>query len=138
MLTVIKPTQKEFMCDCTLTYMDGDHIDYLDIIHDDLIAIPFQEGFNRISRLSLKNPVKGSFCELLKEYFKSFHGIYSDTDELVGIQLFKIIKSVFTSFFNIPPTEKIIHSISFVYNDNTVTIGSVSLIVGGIKIKLDI
>nr|DAR84736.1 MAG TPA: hypothetical protein [Caudoviricetes sp.] len=138
MLDVIKPQYKEFSCYCSICYAktkrDGKRCDCGGYI----TAIPFRDIFIRENKIARHAWWCGSAYLLLKEYFRSFYGIYSDMKNPPIVDFKKIVKTITYTFFNIPKSKKVILDMTIVDTDMVLTIKEIKLFFGGEELILDL
>ena len=144
MLEVIKPVQSDFNCFCNLTVHNQDIINgrlassrNVPNSNQTEVSLKFQDSIRQIESIRVHEWSKGSFYILLKEYFRSFIGLYDMPSETNMLEMYKIIKTLVYTHFGLPRQHKFIRKIAFKDFDRTITIESISLLIGGKEYSID-
>lgn len=144
MLEVIKPNQNDFNCWCLL-YINT-KTDIIEGVYKSLnishtlttLCIPFRTAIGNIKRVKHHYWELGSFYYLLKEYFRSFYGIYTNKTHSNEVEFYKIIKTIIYTYFSLPKTHSLIQNITFNDIDQTLTIRTITLKLGGTVLELEL
>lgn len=144
MLEVIKPVQSDFNCYCNLTVHNQDIINgqfasgiSVPNTNQTEVSLKFQDSIKQIESIRVHEWSKGSFYILLKEYFRSFIGIYDMPSETNMLEMYKIIKTLVYMYFGLPRQHKFIRTITFRDVDSTISIESICLLIGGKEYMID-
>lgn len=144
MLEVIKPVQSDFNCYCNLIVHDQDIINgqfassvSVPNTNQTEVSLKFQDSINQIESIRIHEWYNGSFYTLLKEYFRSFIGIYDMPSETNMLEMYKIIKTLVYMYFGLPRGYKFIRTITFRDFDSTIAIESITLLIGGTDYTID-
>ena len=144
MLEVIKPVQSDFNCYCNLIVHDQDIINgqfassvSVPNTNQTEVSLKFQDSINQIESIRIHEWYNGSFYILLKEYFRSFIGIYDMPSETNLLEMYKIINTLVYMYFGLPRGHKFIRTITFRDFDSTIAIESITLLIGGTDYTID-
>lgn len=145
MLEVIKPIQSDFNCYCTLLVHDQDavhgsvaSIQRVENSPQVEVSLKFQTAILQLQRLRRHYWSHGSFYVLLKEYFRSFVGFYDNRRVSYVADFYRIVRTIVYTYFKLPRHSKFIRDIEFNDIDGSITIRTITLLIGSKEITLDL
>lgn len=145
MLEVIKPIQSDFNCYCTLMVHEYDAVDGSVASKQRVennpqveVSLKFQTAINQLQRLRRHYWSHGSFYVLLKEYFRSFVGFYDDYRMSYTADFYRILRTIVYTYFKLPRHSKFIRVVEFNDVDGSITIRTITLLIGSKEITLDL